>query len=141
MFQHEPRNLKREISPNNTKLKQEPSILVSTSIVQILFDNVIAMPWRFLFSDYWDRFEQVNVGWWLATKSIKSKITPRNQLRTFRTSFFKTNCQKVTNWQTQLAFISSKTTTETLEKGWKMFKVNNKNTRTTLMTSFWYFYC
>ena len=36
ILQHEPRNLKHEISPNNAKHhKQEASILVSTSIVQI----------------------------------------------------------------------------------------------------------
>ena len=36
ILQHEQRNLKREISPNNAKHhKQEASILVSTSIFQI----------------------------------------------------------------------------------------------------------
>ena len=37
ILQHEPGNLKREISPNNGKhYKQEASILVSTSAVQII---------------------------------------------------------------------------------------------------------
>ena len=37
ILQHEPGNLKREISPNNGKhYKQEASILISTSIVQII---------------------------------------------------------------------------------------------------------
>ena len=38
----------------------------------------------------------------------------------------------------QLTFTFSKLRTETLKKVWNMFKVNNKNTRTT--SSFWYFY-
>ena len=37
MLQYEPENLKREISPNNAKHhKQEASILVTTSVVQII---------------------------------------------------------------------------------------------------------
>ena len=36
---------------------------------------------------------------------------------------------------------SSKSTIETLEKGVNMFKVKNKNTITTSLTSFWCFYC
>ena len=37
VLQHEPENLKHEISPNNTKRhKQETSILVTTSVVQII---------------------------------------------------------------------------------------------------------
>ena len=37
MLQHEPENLKREISPNNAKhCKQEASILVTNSVVQII---------------------------------------------------------------------------------------------------------
>ena len=37
ILQHEPENLKREISLNNGKhYKQEASILISTSIVQII---------------------------------------------------------------------------------------------------------
>ena len=32
-------------------------------------------------------------------------------------------------------------TVETLEQGMKMFKVNNKDTRTTAMASFWCLYC
>ena len=47
ILKHEPRNLKREISPNNAKHhKQEASMLVSTSIVQITF---ITSEQRFLF--------------------------------------------------------------------------------------------
>ena len=46
ILQHDPGNLTREISPNNAKHKQEASILVSTSIVQITF---ITSEQRFLF--------------------------------------------------------------------------------------------
>ena len=75
ILQHESMNLKHETSPNNAKHhKQEASILVTTSIVQITF---ITSEQRFLFRDYWDKFKQVNVGWKLATKSLKSKITPQ----------------------------------------------------------------
>ena len=43
---------------------------------------------------------------------------------------------------TQVRFTCSKTIIETLaKKVWNMFKVNNKNTRTTSLTSFWRFYC
>ena len=38
------------------------------------FNNVRAKPWRLLFWDYWDDFKQVNVGWKLATKSIKARL-------------------------------------------------------------------
>ena len=41
----------------------------------------------------------------------------------------------------QPAFTCSKSTTETLKQGVKLFKVNNKDTRTTPMASFCYLYC
>ena len=41
----------------------------------------------------------------------------------------------------QLTFYCLKSTIETLEKAWDMFKANNKNTRTTSLTSFWCCYC
>ena len=41
----------------------------------------------------------------------------------------------------QLTFTCSKSTMETLEKVWHMFRVNNKNIRTTSLTSFWCVYC
>ena len=41
----------------------------------------------------------------------------------------------------QPAFICSKLTIETVEQGVNMFKVNNKDTGTTPMASFWYLYC
>ena len=40
----------------------------------------------------------------------------------------------------QLTFTCSKSTTETLEKGVKYVKVNNKKPRTTPLASFWCFY-
>ena len=40
----------------------------------------------------------------------------------------------------QLTFTCSKSTTETVEKGVKYVKVNNKKPRTTSLTSFWCFY-
>ena len=40
-----------------------------------------------------------------------------------------------------LTFTRSKWTTDTLEKVWNIFKVNNKNTRMTSTTSFRCFYC
>ena len=44
--------------------------------------------------------------------------------------------------RTQLAFTCSKSAIKTLEKSCEiMFKVNNKNNRTTSVTSFWFFYC
>ena len=73
------------------------------------FNNVRAKPWRFLFRDYWNGFEQVNVGWKLATKSLKPLHS--SQLRTFCTSIVETKCQKVTNWHIQLGFTCSKATT------------------------------
>ena len=55
MLQHEPENLKREISPNNAKHhKQEASILVSTSIVQIILITSEQGP------DFW--FEIIWIG-------------------------------------------------------------------------------
>ena len=42
---------------------------------------------------------------------------------------------------TQPTFTYSKLTIETLEEGMNMFKVNNKDTRTTPMVWFWYRYC
>ena len=41
----------------------------------------------------------------------------------------------------QTAFTCSKLTIETLEQGVNMFKVNNKDTRTTPLSSLWYLYC
>ena len=50
ILQHEPGNLKREISPNNAKHhKQEASILVSTSIVQIILITSEQSPEDFCF--------------------------------------------------------------------------------------------
>ena len=49
ILQHEPRNLKREISPNNAKHKQEASVLVSTSIVQITLIKSEQSPEDFCF--------------------------------------------------------------------------------------------
>ena len=48
--QHEPGNLKRDISPNNAKLhKPEVSILVSTSIVQVTLTTSGQRPEDFCF--------------------------------------------------------------------------------------------
>ena len=41
----------------------------------------------------------------------------------------------------QQTFTCSKSTIKTLKKVWNMFKVNNKNTRTMSLTSFWWIYC
>ena len=41
----------------------------------------------------------------------------------------------------QLTFTCSKLTIETLEKGVKYIQINNKNTKTMSLTSFWCFYC
>ena len=41
----------------------------------------------------------------------------------------------------QLTFTCSKLTIETLKQVRNMFKVNNKDTRTTPLASFWCFYC
>ena len=41
----------------------------------------------------------------------------------------------------QQIFTSSKSTTETLEKGANMAKVKNEDARTTSVTSFWCLYC
>ena len=50
ILQHEPGNLKREISPNNAKHhKQKASILVSTSIVQIILVTSEQSPEDFCF--------------------------------------------------------------------------------------------
>ena len=43
--------------------------------------------------------------------------------------------------QYQQTFICSKPTIKTLEKGVKYVKVNDKDTRTTSMTSYWCLYC
>ena len=45
------------------------------------------------------------------------------------------------NQITQQTNTYSKSTKEILEKGVNMFKVNNKDTRTTSITSFWCLYC
>ena len=56
VLQHEPGNLKREISPNIAKYnKQEASILVSTSIVQIILITSEQSPEDF-------RFEIIGMG-------------------------------------------------------------------------------
>ena len=47
---------------------------------------------------------------------------------------------KTNSIQSQLIIICSKSTRKTLEKVWNMFKVNNKNTRTASLMSFWWFY-
>ena len=50
ILQQEPGNLKSEISPNNAKYhKQEGSILVSTSIVQIILITSEQIPEDFCF--------------------------------------------------------------------------------------------
>ena len=49
ILQHDPGNLTREISPNNAKHKQEASILVSTSIVQIILVTSEQSPEDFCF--------------------------------------------------------------------------------------------
>ena len=50
ILQHEPENLKRGISPNNAKHhKHEASILVSTSIVQIILITSEQSPGDFCF--------------------------------------------------------------------------------------------
>ena len=36
---------------------------------------------------------------------------------------------------------SNQTIIETLENKWIVFKINNKDNRTTLMAPFWCFYC
>ena len=62
-------------------------------------------------------------------------------------TFFNLLCAKPQAEQSQLAFTRSRLAIETLEKGAYMFKANNKNTRTTLLTSlyvvdvFWCFSC
>ena len=58
---HLPGNLKHETSPNNTKHKQEASILVTLQFPE----------------DFCFELEQVNVGWKLATRSIQIKTTPQ----------------------------------------------------------------
>ena len=40
-----------------------------------------------------------------------------------------------------VTFTCSKSTIEILENGWNMFKVNNKNVRTTPLILYWCFYC
>ena len=42
---------------------------------------------------------------------------------------------------TQQSFICAKSTIETLKKAWNMLKVNNKDIKTTSMTSFQWLYC
>ena len=55
ILQHEPENLKRQISPNNAKHhKQEASILVSTSVVQIVLTTSEQSPEDFCFDINWD---------------------------------------------------------------------------------------
>ena len=49
ILQHETGNLKREITPNNAKHKQEASILVSTSVVQITLITSEQSPEDFCF--------------------------------------------------------------------------------------------
>ena len=59
------------------KHKQEASILVSTSIIQIILKTSEQSPDDFCFEIIGIGFEQVNVGWKLTTKSLKSKTTPQ----------------------------------------------------------------
>ena len=50
ILQHEPRNLKRDISSNNAKHhKQEASILISTSVLQIILITPEQSPEDFSF--------------------------------------------------------------------------------------------
>ena len=133
ILQHEPRNLKREISPNNAKHhKQEASILVSTSIVQITF---ITSEQRFLFWDYWDEFKQVNVGWKLATKSVKSKTTPQQSTYNLSYKYLWDNLSE----SDKLAHLASIylfkiNNRNARKKVWNMFTVDDKNTWMPSMT-------
>ena len=61
---------------------------------------------------------------------------------TFSLSILTTYWSQLFMDTTQVRFTCSKTIIETLaKKVWNMFKVNNKNTRTTSLASFWRFYC
>ena len=72
ILQNEPRNLKREISPNNAKHhKQEASILISTSIVQTTLITSEQIPEDFCFKIIGMSLSK------LATKSVKSKTSPQ----------------------------------------------------------------
>ena len=62
---------------------------------------------------------------------IRSTVTGSSILPEWRDKYF----------ITKLAFTCPKSTIETLKKGDKMFKVDNKNNRTSSLTSFWCFYC
>ena len=117
IVQHELRNLKREISPNNAKHhKQEASILVSTSIVQITF---LRSEQRFLFWDYWVAFKQRNVGWKLATKSIKSKTSPQQSTWNLPYKYLWENLSESNKLAHPASICLFKATTETLEKSVK----------------------
>ena len=80
----------------------------------------------------WNRFKiNRNIGTIWATYSSKSFSKPRiktlNPSPEFARSQQQKHLTKVTN---QLTFTCSESTIKTLEKGWNVFKVNNKVTRT-----------
>ena len=80
----------------------------------------------------WNRFKiNRNIGTIWPTYSSKSFSKPRIKTLNPNPEFARSQQQKhLTKVTNQLTFTCSESTIETLEKGWNVFRVNNKVTRT-----------